>query len=310
VSRTYRPVDFESFLGRTFGDSPSRRPERTGQGEIERSSRGPSSIERPNREPRCFRPGNSDRFRAIFRNRDREYSLRESEIQALIDIGRFRVVPTNDLASFGYQGDRSRMENDLQNLRRQGLVEQRDIEGHDGQSKNVLALTRDAHKLLSRQNWIPDGQAIYHGFVKPKEVRHDADLYRLYQQVAHEIESSGGKVRRVVLDYELKRELYRKLARLDPDQKDCAFRRIDIAGEFYLHPVNDKIPVPDLRIEYEDECRNLERLDLEIATRDYRPQGLAEKAKAGFHLFARRQDHPRLRRVLDSHQVTARIFAL
>jgi hypothetical protein len=272
VSRTYRPVDFESFLGRTFGDSPSRRPERTGQGEIERSSRGRSSIERPNREPRRFRPNNSDRFRASFRNRDREYSLRESEIQTLIDIGRFRVVPTNDLASFGYQGDRSRMENDLQNLRRQHLVEQRDIEGLGGRSKNVLALTRDAHKLLTRQNWIPDGQAIYHGFVKPKEVRHDADLYRLYQQVAHEIEFSGGKVRRVVLDYELKRELYRKLARLDPDQKDYAFRRIDIASELYLHPVNDKIPVPDLRIEYEDECRNLERLDLEIATRDYRPQ--------------------------------------
>ena len=74
--------------------------------------------------------------------------------------------------------------------------------------------------------------------------------------------------------------------------------------------MNDKIPVPDLRIEYEDECRELRRLDLEIATRDYRPQGLGEKAKAGFHLFARQQDHPKLRRVLDSQEITARIFAL
>ena len=68
--------------------------------------------------------------------------------------------------------------------------------------------------------------------------------------------------------------------------------------------------VPDLRIEYEDECRDIRRLDLEIATRDYRPQGLAEKAKAGFHLFARPQDHPKLRRVLDTHEITAEIFAL
>jgi len=37
----------------------------------------------------------------------------------------------------------------------------------------------------------------------------------------------------------------------------------------------------DLCIEDEDECRELRRLDLEIATRDYRTQGLAEKAKAG-----------------------------
>jgi hypothetical protein len=74
--------------------------------------------------------------------------------------------------------------------------------------------------------------------------------------------------------------------------------------------VNHKIVVPDLRIEYEDQCRDIRRLDLEIATRDYRPQGLAEKAKAGFHLFARPQDHPKLRRVLDTHEITAEIFAL
>ncbi len=74
--------------------------------------------------------------------------------------------------------------------------------------------------------------------------------------------------------------------------------------------MNDKIPVPDLRIEYEDECRELRRLDLEIVTRDYRPQGMAEKAKAGFHLFARPQDHPKLRRVLDAQEITAEIFAL
>lgn len=245
----------------------------------------------------------------MFRDRDREYSLRQSEIQTLIEIGKFRVVPVDDLAQVGYQCDRSRIENDLQSLRRQGLVEQRDIEGHDGRSKNVLALTRDAHKLLARQHWIPDGQAIYHGFVKPKEVRHDAEIYRLYHQVAEEIESSGGKLRRVILDYELKHELYKKLSQIDPS-KNPAYERIRVANEYDLHLVEDKIPIPDLRIEYEDECRNLEHLDLEIATREYRPRGLAEKAKAGFHLFARRQDHPRLRRVLDRHEITAEIFSL
>src|SRR5207245_5854383 len=65
-------------------------------------------------------------------------------------------------------------------------------------------------------------------------------------------------------------------------------------------------PIP----EYEDECRDIHRLDLEIATRDYRPHGLAEKAKAGFHLFARPQDHSKLRRVLDTHEITAEIFSL
>jgi hypothetical protein len=272
-------------------------------------SRAGSHSDRQSRDQRDSNRDNFDRFRTTYRDRNREYSLRESEVRTLIDLGKFRVVPADDLARLGYRGDRSRMENDVQHLRHQGLIEQRSIEGHESHSKQVLTLTKEGHKLLSRHNFVPHGQAIYRGFVKPKEARHDADLYRLYHKVAREIDEVGGKVRRVVLDYELKHELYKKLSRVDPNKK-LAYERIRVANEYDLKVVNDKIPVPDLRIEYEDECRDLHRLDLEIATRDYRPQGLAEKAKAGFHLFARQQDHPKLRRVLDTQEITARIFAL
>lgn len=276
---------------------------------MDRGSRAGSPSDRQSRDPRASNRDNSDRFRTTYRDRNGQYSLRESQLQTLIELGKFRVVPADDLARLGYSGDRSRMENDVQHLRHQGLIEQRSIEGHESYSKHVLALTKEGHRLLSRHNFVPDGQAIYDGFVKPKEARHDADLYRLYHKVAREIADVGGKVRRVILDYELKQELYRKLSRVDPNKK-LAYERIRVANEFDLKVVNDKIPVPDLRIEYEDECRELRRLDLEIATRDYRPQGLGEKAKAGFHLFARQQDHPKLRRVLDSQEITARIFAL
>jgi len=235
--------------------------------------------------------------------------LRESEVQTLSEVGKFRVIPADDLTRLGYRGDRSRMESDVQNLHRQGLIEQRSIEGHESYSKQVFTLTKEGHNLLSRQNLIPDRKAIYHGFVKAKEARHDADLYRLYHKVAKEVDRVGGKVRGVVLHYELKRELYGKLSQVDPNKK-LAYERIRLASEYDLNVVKDKIPVPDLRIEYEDECRDIHRLDLEIATRDYRPHGLAEKAKAGFHLFARPQDHSKLRRVLDTHEITAEIFAL
>jgi hypothetical protein len=69
----------------------------------------------------------------------------------------------------------------------------------------------------------------------------------------------------VVLDYELKQELYKKLSRVPPD-KDLAYERIRLASEYDLKVVNDKIPIPDLRIEYEDECWDIHRLDLEILT--------------------------------------------
>ncbi len=306
MSRVYDITDFAAFL-RKYGDSGRDRVDRT-----EDTLRDGSHRTRPDRDWQQHstqsRNGN-DRSRTIYRDRNREYSLRASEVETLTDLGKFRMVPAADLARFAYRGDRSRMESDLHSLSRQGLVEQHSIEGHSSYSTRVLTLTKDGHGLVERAQLVSNRQAVYHGLVKPKEARHDADLYRLYHKVAREIADVGGKVRRVVLDYELKQELYRKLSRVDPN-KELACERIRVASEYDLKVVNDKIPVPDLRIEYEDECRELRRLDLEIVTRDYRPHGLAEKAKAGFHLFARQQDHPKLRRVIDTQEITARIFSL
>jgi len=100
------------------------------------------------------------------------------------------------------------MESDLRNLTRQGLVDERAIEGHSSFSTRVLTLTKDGHQLVERAELVSHKQATYHGFAKPKEARHDADVYRLYQKVAREIERSHGKVRRVILDFELKKDLY------------------------------------------------------------------------------------------------------
>src|SRR5712691_11384469 len=305
MSRAYDISDFAAFL-RKYGDSARDRADRTDEPSRDGHRSGP---DRERQQHASQSRNDDDRSRTIYRGRNRDYSLRESEIQTLTDLGKFRMVPADDLARFAYHGDRSRMERDLHSLSRQGLIEQRSIEGHSSYSTRVLTLTKDSHRLLERAQLVSNRQTLYHGLVKPKEARHDADLYRLYHKVAREINDSGGKVRRIVLDYELKQELYRKLSRVDPN-KELAYERIRVANEYDLKVVNDKIPVPDLRIEFEDECRELRRLDLEIATRDYRPQGLAEKAKAGFHLFARQQDHPKLRRVLDTQEITARIFAL
>jgi len=240
MSRTYHISDFAAFL-RKYGDAGRDR------GDREESPRDDNRSSRPDRGAnQGFRQQQNghDRWRTIYRARNREYSLRESEVQTLSEVGKFRVIPADDLARLGYRGDRSRMESDVQNLRRQGLIEHKSIEGHESYSKQVFVLTKAGHDLLSRQNLIPDRQAIYHGFVKAKEARHDADLYRLYHKVAKEIERVGGKVRRVVLDYELKRELYRKLSQVDPSKK-LAYDRIRLASEYDLRVVNDKIPAPD-----------------------------------------------------------------
>jgi len=293
---------------------PNRWDRDEGPDLVERAGRG----SRTDREPGRGESGKGsglghqrrpDRSRTIYRGRERDYSLRNSEVRTLTDLAKFRVVPEDDLARFGYQGSSDQMQTDIRSLTRQGLIEERTIEGHRSYSTKVLTLTKEGRKLVDRAQLVPSRQATYHGFVKPKEARHDADVYRLFQKVAREIERSGGKVRRVMLDFELKKDLYKALSRMRPD-KDPRYERIFIANQFDLKVVNGKIPIPDLRVEYEDDCRDVRRLDLEIATRDYRPQGLSEKAKAGFHMFARQQDHAKLRRVLDTQEITARMFAL
>jgi hypothetical protein len=201
------------------------------------------------------------------------------------------------------------LEQDIQSLRKQGLISQREIEARNQPKFHVLSLTKEGTRFLERQNRVPKSQALYAGFVKPKELAHDAELYRLYQKVASEIERSGGTVRRVILDYELKGELYRALSKLDP-AKNPEYERMYAANRHGLKVVDGKIPIPDLRIEYETETRDIEHIDLELATREYRSQGMVTKARAGFHLFARHQDMPRLRRVLNEQEISARIFAL
>lgn len=66
---------------------------------------------------------------------------------------------------------------------------------------------------------------------------------------------------------------------------------------------------PDLRIEFENDAKEIERVNLKLATREYRSQELAAKAQAGSRLYAQHQDSDRLRRVMDQQEITARIFA-
>jgi hypothetical protein len=113
----------------------------------------------------------------------------------------------------------------------------------------------------------------------------------------------------VLLDYELKRNLNRDLALLG-QEKDDPERKSQVAEKHQLQVVNGKIPIPDLRVEYETPELELRHVDLELATRDYRPRGMAEKASAGFSLYGRSEDTARLRRVLDEREITARILTL
>ena len=241
--------------------------------------------------------------------RDRAYLLRDSEMHSLEEIGKFRVIAATDLTKFAYSGDRERMEKDIRDLARQSLLSDKTLEISQKKTLRVVTLTKAAHRLLKENSQLPNDQPIYHGLVKLREVKHDAYLYRLYQKEAARIERGGGRPVRVLLDYELKRNLNRDLALLG-QEKDDPERKSQVAEKHQLRLVNGKIPIPDLRVEYETPELELRHVDLELATRDYRPRGMAEKASAGFSIYGHSEDAARLRRVLDEHEITARILTL
>ncbi len=244
-------------------------------------------------------------------DRDREYNLRDSEVAALIEIAKFRTVKTDDLVEIQYQGNADRAAQDLRNLTAQGLIHRRTLPGTE--KEQLLTVTRSAHAFLDRNRpqGLPANQSLHHGFVKPREARHDATLYRLYQKVSEKIEKDGGTKLRVVLDYELKREVYRELAKLKslpPSEREA--RREQIAQEHGLRAVEGKIPLPDLRIEYETRDHEQTRVDLELATRDYRGHHLAEKGKAGFSIYAPADDASRVRAAVQDPHLISEILSL
>jgi len=254
------------------------------------------------------RPAIDDSARAYYL-RDQSFLLRESEFTTLVEIGKFRVIPANDLAQFGYAGDSTRMNRDIHHLIQQGLVVAKSAKSAGKDPGRLLVLTKKTKRLLLQSGRLPEGQVIYHGLVKPREAKHDAALYRLYQRESARIESAGGRPLRIALDYELKRNLHRELSKLG-DQGESRKARELIAEKQGLVLVNDQVQVPDLRLEYETADHEPRHVDLELATRNYRPRALAQKAKAGFSIYAPREDASKLRRIFDESELTARIFSL
>jgi hypothetical protein len=256
-------------------------------------------------------PLRSGRERAQYSDRDRTYSLRLSEIHTLIDVGRFRVVAVEDLANLGYSGDRPGMDSDVRNLVQQGLLLRRSTSALKKESQHALTLTKQGQRFLRRNGLIAEDQTIYSGLVKPKDVNHDASLYRLYQKAAGEIERNGGKVLRVELDYELKKKLYRKLGKAQTQNEGRNQRsKVAFARELHLPVVNGKVAFPDVRIEYANQEMEISRVDLELATGHYHAGHLAEKARAGFQIYARAEDAAGLRRVRDEREIMTAILSL
>lgn len=238
-------------------------------------------------------------------------SLRTEELKLLAEVGRFRVIATRDLAETVYGNRPSRLERDLTFLRQHGLVQvdtvQARRDGRRGRSERieVVTLTRAGKEMAQQTSGLPEGQRLYAGLVKPREVEHDSQIYRAYRKEAERIERAGGTNLRVQLDFELKGKIQKAIyaeRKADPEREMNEIKQ-QVAAQFDLPFVNDGIQIPDARVEYDlaqegdqemDQGSRTGHDDIEVLTAAYRPGHLRNKAQAGFHVYASSSDRATL----------------
>jgi DNA-binding MarR family transcriptional regulator len=223
-------------------------------------------------------------------HRDRVYTLRASEVRTLATVGAFRVVPASDLRDAADRPAHVR-DGDLRSLREQGLVHTVPLVTR-GERTTIVTLTREGRALLddARRPERDEGrQTFYDGARKPRELAHDAQAYRAYEEAAARIASRGGQVRRVVLDYELKRDYQQCRQRPERQRRGDAQDADRAAGDAAAWARAQQLPVddghvqfPDVRIEYDDRDGRRQVEDIEIMTPHYRGAQAAAKARAGF----------------------------
>lgn len=225
----------------------------------------------------------------LARGQDREpvefrghtYFLDGDEARTLATVGAFRVVDTADIPG-------KNRDDDLRHLREQGLATQVTLTTRDG-AHHVVSLTKTGRDLLdSHSATRPEdrGQTYYADVVKPRELAHDARLYAVFKEEAGRIEVNGGRIVRVLLDHELKREYQQFLNRSDrPPYADVDRDRRDFASAHELTIVDGHLELPDLRIEYESADGRLEHRDVELVTEHYSRGQLGGKSHAGFTCY-------------------------
>ena len=191
MSRGYQPDDHLDPRVPSEGREPSTTtPLKTDEVREQASNNASKS---PRRGARASWKTRIPETRRVHELRGRTYRLRSSEIATMVELGKFRVVAKEDLSEFAYGSNDDRMRPEVENLVRQGFVEMKSIPHEESGSRQLLALTKYGHRFLTQTQSAGKGQALYHGFTKPREAHHDADLYRLYQNAAAKIEGQEGE---------------------------------------------------------------------------------------------------------------------
>ena len=223
----------------------------------------------------------------------RDYQLSGEDVRVMAAVGAFRVVPASEIRDSNPRTP-TRPARDLERLREHGLI--KTMPYVVGRTRTTLVtLTERGRDLLESRRRVDSQeprQAFYAGIRKPRELAHDARVHAAYARAAERIERNGARVRRVVLEEELKADYQRFLqrgnrgrreGRGEPERDREAIAQWAREHELPYH--DGHVEIPDARIEYDDRDGRPGVEDIEVVTPHYRGAHAAAKAASGFSQY-------------------------
>ena len=268
-----------------------------GRGEGARALRPAVDFARPQTEgPHLREPGERQRGDRRERDRSRERRSFDQRLHAaLVDVSVHRVAAYRDVVDAQFDGHPYTARRGIDQLKRGGLLQEREVAGPQGGSFKVLVATkggaRVAEKLVARQGFAP-AQRTWAGVGRAADLTHDVAVYRVTREARRQLAEQGAAVVRVRLDAELRGQVASKseAARVQHGKTAADRARRRAAEELHLPVLEDgQVAYPDAQLEYEIEGPDgptSGRVNVEVASEHYRGEHIQAKADAGFAVFA------------------------
>ena len=219
-------------------------------------------------------------------------SFRERCGRGLADIGVYGTVSFRDLAQIRFGGHPYITRRAVNAWIRDGLVTESTARGPKGNPFKVLTLTQQGVASARRravERGLDPGQHIGPVRTRRSEAAHDTAIYRACIKGQRRLLEEGATIRRIRLDAELKGTVARtsEAARAKHGKRAADAERHRVATELGL-PVDarGRVLYPDAQIEYVDAEGRTGRVNIEVASGNYRGRSIRAKAAAGFAVHA------------------------
>ena len=218
--------------------------------------------------------------------------FRERCAGALADVGVYGAVSFRDLAEAHFGGHPYTTRRAVNVWIRKGLVAETTATGPKGNPFKILTVTRKgvaaAHELAVARG-LDSGQKIRLARTRRSEAAHDTAIYRACRKEERRLLERGAAVLRIRLDAELKSTIARRSesARVKDGRRAADAERHRVARKLGL-PIGPKgrVLYPDAQIEYTDTAGRIGRVNIEVASGNYRGRSIRTKAAAGFVIHA------------------------